>query len=714
LTARWPTALFFGLVLLLARLPSACAHQEPQPSVAVSQVRGQEISGLSARPPAHLAAPGKAGWQAAEAAPATSESPSRSGAWPRLRASLATAPRHGDSGFDAAKTYRYYQNLFESTTAGRWVGLIAILLLLMWMVRLGKVRVREILAPLAAPAPVKSGSLLARLGLALADNFYLIALALWSGLGAAVFGLLVHPAGMAFLVLLLALTALRLGLGTVTMLLGSPAAPGDLPLEPATAKFYCRHGKLILTYGFLGFGTLQAAAVFYPATVAALLFNLYLAGLLAWVWHLLRRPHPERLLAALPAPPWLAGARLHAVFRLLLGLALCTLLVALFLGLEQLADYLAGAAALTVGGFLLLWLLWLLAAAGLEALWGLVEVRHPRRRDMFQPAFSLAKRLISALFAAALALLTLLAWGAPLDTLKHAWFWLTWGPSLGTVRFTPLHLGLAALSLWLGYVLSRGGRALGEAKIFPPKDWDEGLRYSLSRFGHYAMISLSGLAALAILGFQLRTLALLAGALGLGLAVGFKDIGKDCASGLRLRFSRAIKEGDLLSIDGNLGRVQRINLRATIFQQNDGAVLIVPNSRMFDDAPRIWTYFGWRPMRLALTARVSYGSSIGKVTRIITDICTGNSRVVAEPPPQIFFQTFNDSSLDFTIWVHIRTPRDRVPAIRELNQAIHEALLQEGVEIPFPQRDLHVLSRPEAVQPFPLTPPSSPGTGKSL
>jgi potassium-dependent mechanosensitive channel len=388
--------------------------------------------------------------------------------------------------------------------------------------------------------------------------------------------------------------------------------------------------------------------------------------------------------------------------------------VAAFLGLEQLIDYAMRAAALTGGGFLLLWLFWLLAEAGLEALLRLTEGRHPERRDMFKPAFSLAKRLISALFAAALVLWTLQSWGAPLDRLEHVWSWLTWGPTLGTFRFKPLHLGLAVLTLRLGYALSRVGRAWGEAKIFPQKDWDEGLRYSLGRFWHYAVITLSGLAALAILGFQLRTLALLAGALGLGLAVGFKDIGKDCASGLRLIFGRTIKMGDLLSIDGNLGRVHRINLRATIFQQNDGAVLIVPNSQMFYGKPHIWTYFGWRPMRLALTARVSYGSSIGKVTRIITDICTGNPRVVTEPPPQIFFQTFNDSSLDFTIWVYIRTPRDRVPAIRELNQAIRAALVREGVEIPFPQLDLHLLCRPESVHQATLTPPASPGAGENL
>jgi potassium efflux system protein len=86
------------------------------------------------------------------------------------------------------------------------------------------------------------------------------------------------------------------------------------------------------------------------------------------------------------------------------------------------------------------------------------------------------------------------------------------------------------------------------------------------------------------------------------------------------------------------------------------------------------------------------------VTQLITEVCQANPRVVPEPPPQIFFSAYGDSSLDFTIWVHLRTPSDRIPATHELNGAIFEAFQEHGIEIPFPQRDLHIKQWSEALE----------------
>ena len=93
---------------------------------------------------------------------------------------------------------------------------------------------------------------------------------------------------------------------------------------------------------------------------------------------------------------------------------------------------------------------------------------------------------------------------------------------------------------------------------------------------------------------------------------------------------------------------------------------------------------------------VAYGSDVRQVTQLITEVCQANPRVVAVPPPQIYFTVYGDSSLDFTIWVHLRIPSDRTPATHELNSAILEAFNEHGIEIPFPQRDLHIKEWPEA------------------
>jgi potassium efflux system protein len=87
---------------------------------------------------------------------------------------------------------------------------------------------------------------------------------------------------------------------------------------------------------------------------------------------------------------------------------------------------------------------------------------------------------------------------------------------------------------------------------------------------------------------------------------------------------------------------------------------------------------------------------VRQVTGLLTEICRANPRVVAEPPPQVYFEVYGDSSLDFTIWVFLRSPSDRMPATHELNSAIFEAFQEHGIEIPFPQRDLHIKEWPEA------------------
>ena len=95
---------------------------------------------------------------------------------------------------------------------------------------------------------------------------------------------------------------------------------------------------------------------------------------------------------------------------------------------------------------------------------------------------------------------------------------------------------------------------------------------------------------------------------------------------------------------------------------------------------------------------VAYGSDVRQVTQLITEVCQANPRVVEVPPPQIYFTVYGDSSLDFTIWVHVRIPSDRMPATHELNSAIFDTFNANGIEIPFSQQDLHIKEWPEALE----------------
>ncbi len=188
------------------------------------------------------------------------------------------------------------------------------------------------------------------------------------------------------------------------------------------------------------------------------------------------------------------------------------------------------------------------------------------------------------------------------------------------------------------------------------------------------------------------------GALGVGIGFGLQNIVNNFISGLILLFERPIKVGDMLVIDGQWGTVKEIRVRSTIFETFDRYVLIIPNSELVSNKVLNWTHYGAGINRLSLKVGVAYGSDVRQVTQLLTEVCQANPRVVAVPPPQVYFEAYGDSSLDFKVWVFVRTPSDRMPATHELNSAIFEAFNEHGIEIPFPQRDLHIKEWPEGLE----------------
>jgi small-conductance mechanosensitive channel len=277
-----------------------------------------------------------------------------------------------------------------------------------------------------------------------------------------------------------------------------------------------------------------------------------------------------------------------------------------------------------------------------------------------------------------------------------AFQWTTWGPTLGPVRLTVLNVGGTILAIYLGFFLSRLVRGLMLGRIFPRTALDTGVQYTITTTLHYVILILAGLIALNILGFQLTNLALVFGALGVGIGFGLQNIVNNFISGLILLFERPIKVGDMLVIDGQWGLVKEIRVRSTIFETFERYVLIIPNSELVSNKVTNWTHYGTGINRITLRVGVAYGSDVRQVTQLLTEVCQANPRVVGVPPPQISFEAYGDSSLNFMIWVHLRIPSDRTPALHELNSAILEAFNANGIAIPFPQRDLNIKEWPAA------------------
>jgi small-conductance mechanosensitive channel len=578
-------------------------------------------------------------------------------------------------------------------------GLLALLLLLLWGIHRvgGPAAVRLATWESRAQTPVLKTLL--SLGLVIRAHLLLLATIFWVGLSAWSLGLLEYPPGRVFLNLLVALGLLQLGCHWLRLAFAGKPAGGLLPLEAGVARYYRRSLQLFWLYLLLGgWGLSSAQYLGFSADSRQFLGHLFRLGLLGGAMWLLRRRYLERLLPELPGPAWF---KRPGVIHGLRGLVLLLLLIIIFsdlLGFQNLGNYLAQAGAVSGVALLILGLLWL----GLDAILhfllhpetGWVRQRYPQRQEMLQRLHGLTRGGITALLAAAALLLSLKAWGLDFSTLGWAFQWLTWGPQLGPVKLTPLSLGAAALALYLGIWLSRLARSLMEFRVYPRTGWDSGIQYTISTSLHYAITVLAILVALSLVGFPLTNLALIFGALGVGIGFGLQNIVNNFISGLILLFERPIKVGDMLVIDGQWGMVKEIRVRSTVFETFDRYVLIIPNSELLSGKILNWTHYGWGMNRLELKVGVSYGTDVRQVTGLVTELCLANARVVADPPPQVFFKAYGESSLDFTIWVFLKHPSDRIPATHELNTAIFEAFHREGIEIPFPQRDLYIKNWP--------------------
>jgi small-conductance mechanosensitive channel len=218
-----------------------------------------------------------------------------------------------------------------------------------------------------------------------------------------------------------------------------------------------------------------------------------------------------------------------------------------------------------------------------------------------------------------------------------------------------------------------------------------GARYTLARLAQY-LIWVFGLAvALKTLQFDLTTLAVVAGALGVGIGFGLQNIVANFVAGLVLLFERPIEVGDRVTVQDVEGNVRDINFRATTVLTNDNITVIVPNSQFLNNAVTNWSH-GDPRVRIHVPVGVAYGSDTEKVTRSLMGVAAATDGVLKDPAPSVFFREFGDSSLDFELLVWIDQPARHLQIRSRLNYGIDAAFRKEGIEIPFPQRDVHVRS----------------------
>jgi small-conductance mechanosensitive channel len=261
-----------------------------------------------------------------------------------------------------------------------------------------------------------------------------------------------------------------------------------------------------------------------------------------------------------------------------------------------------------------------------------------------------------------------------------------------TRGFVSISLGdvlALVVTVWLAFLVSRFVRFALEEDVYPRLPMGRGIPYAISSLLHYVILLLGFLLAIGAMGLDLNRFTVLTGAFGVGVGFGLQTIVSNFVSGIILLLERPIQVGDAIQMADLDGEVRRIGLRATTVHTWRGAEVIVPNATLISGNLTNWTLSD-RTRRLELPVGVAYGTDPQRVIALLAEVGASVPGVLANPAPMALFQGFGDSSLNFELrawtdhfeeWAAIRS---------HIAVAVNNRLKAEGIEIPFPQRDVNL------------------------
>jgi len=308
---------------------------------------------------------------------------------------------------------------------------------------------------------------------------------------------------------------------------------------------------------------------------------------------------------------------------------------------------------------------------------------HELRRDQ--------TRLIPVFvgFLLALGALPLLAliWGARPSDLWEIWGWLNDGITIGESRFSLTDLLVFVLVFGIGYTITRLIQKTVRNTVLPRTKMDIGGKTAVLAGVGYVGVTVAALAAISATGLDLSSLAIVAGALSVGIGFGLQTIVSNFVSGIILLVERPIKEGDWIIAGGHEGIVRKISVRATLVDTFDRCAVVIPNSDLIAGSVLNWTSPDLSG-RVKVPIGVAYGTDPERVKEVLLSIATDHPVALKYPAPSVVFKNFGASSLDFELRVFIRDVNKILSVHSDINFEIARRFTQEGIEIPFNQHDV--------------------------
>lgn len=285
--------------------------------------------------------------------------------------------------------------------------------------------------------------------------------------------------------------------------------------------------------------------------------------------------------------------------------------------------------------------------------------------------------------------LVLPKWGVPREDMARWIGSFLGGVSIGGITLSPIDVVIAVIVFVVTLLATRALRSTLSERVLPLTDLDFGVRNSISVGFGYIGALLAVILAIAVLGLDLSSLAIVAGALSVGIGFGLQNIVNNFISGLILLVERPVKVGDWVVVGGQEGLVKRINVRATEIETFERASVILPNSELLQSALVNWTHKD-KTGRMQIKVGVAYGSDTEKVRDILLGCAHDHSEVATWPSPHVIFRDFGASSLDFELRAFLKDVDKRLTATSDLRFAIDKAFREHGIEIPFAQHDIHL------------------------